>query len=532
MIDEPNIPYPPRYRYLKRLVVAYALFIGVIIATWYAWDLVTRRRFDAEVARLRGLGQMVLADDFNNQPTIPDDENAAVLLKQAMAVTFNAAQDDFDNNINWSLKLTDHQRAVLASFSADFAPKLQFARQARQRHRADWKQTYRSPLIGVMLPSLNPSRTLAVLLGYTAIAHHLDGDDAEAIECIRDILHESAMTDADAATLVEHLVAVGINAMACSRLSEIVDEMAIESDRPPLRHASTRPATRPAVPASRAQVKALIAELLDERAAIEGMVQSLHGEQAMVLDTVDWLTSKPGGSLTAITGGAGKSPPAQLIGAALRPMIRLSAVRMSGRHSIRAENARNSNYPAMTSNLPNAERDMTTGTIVRQSTRLLERILEPSLDRVFVTQARQLAERRAVAIKLALRLYQLDHNGQLPEKLDALVPHYLPAVPSDPFAVGRPMGYVRSMTVEDVQTPAIYSVGEDGTENHASTKPMRTRFGTARGQSVFDNPYDREDLIFPLKRPAPLDPPPPESPQTDDDEHQSPVGEVHQPDGQ
>lgn len=508
MIDEPNIPYPPRYRSLKRLAVAYTASVVLLVATWFAWDFVAQRRFSTEVARLRGLGQMVMADDFANQPPIADGNNAAALYIQAMTFTYTKDQDDFENTYNTDLRLTDGQRVVLRTFPVDYATNLDLVRRARQRTNADWKQVYKSPLINIMLPSLNNTRSLANLIGYTIHAHHLDGNDAEAVECSRDLVHLSAMMGVDGHTLVEHLVATGISALGCSRIGEIAMELGVDGSQPPLRQASTQPTTRPARPASRQQVAALIAELLDERNLRAGMEKAQQGEQAMTLDTIDWITKNPSSGITPISGRRSVSAWSAVLTTLARPMFRLSAVRTSEITSKRVLASREPTLPAMHKLLPDTERPYMGGTVVRQMSQAIERIMSGSMSRAFEWHVRVLASRRATAIKLALRLYQLDHDGQLPGKLEQLVPAYLPAVPADPFAAdGRPMKFVRSMQIDGVETPVIYSVAENKTDDAASTQPAASRrVGSA---TVFDSPYDRDDLVFPLNQPPPADPPPP-----------------------
>ena len=51
--------------------------------------------------------------------------------------------------------------------------------------------------------------------------------------------------------------------------------------------------------------------------------------------------------------------------------------------------------------------------------------------------------RRALVQVLAIRAWQLRHNGQFPDSLDKLVPEELPSLPIDPYS-GRIFGYVRS----------------------------------------------------------------------------------------
>src|SRR5439155_17560734 len=86
--------------------------------------------------------------------------------------------------------------------------------------------------------------------------------------------------------------------------------------------------------------------------------------------------------------------------------------------------------------------------------------LGSSLNRAAQTDFRVSAERRFAAVALAARLYALDHAGRYPPSLNALVPDYLPLLPSDPFAAdGRALGY---LIAENGKRPIVYSVDENG----------------------------------------------------------------------
>ena len=94
--------------------------------------------------------------------------------------------------------------------------------------------------------------------------------------------------------------------------------------------------------------------------------------------------------------------------------------------------------------------------------------------------------RRALVQVMALRAWQLRHNGQFPDSLDKLVPEELPSLPIDPYS-GRIFGYVRSGgqplvplgkalasvgvgTASKVATTGywlLYSVGRDKQDNRA-----------------------------------------------------------------
>lgn len=76
----------------------------------------------------------------------------------------------------------------------------------------------------------------------------------------------------------------------------------------------------------------------------------------------------------------------------------------------------------------------------RRAIHLLSGIILPALDAVAGVHYRVRATRRMAATALAIRLYEIDH-GKRPDALDQLVPHYLPAVPRDPYVLDAPISY-------------------------------------------------------------------------------------------
>jgi len=115
----------------------------------------------------------------------------------------------------------------------------------------------------------------------------------------------------------------------------------------------------------------------------------------------------------------------------------------------------------------------------------------PSYGRFVTQQYRGKAERRLAATALALRLYAADHGGSYPKTLDELVPNYLPAVPTDPFATGsRPLKY----SAADPAAPSVYSVGEDGADDGGSTAPVRSR---QRASNL--GRWDTKDAVLQMK---------------------------------
>ena len=77
---------------------------------------------------------------------------------------------------------------------------------------------------------------------------------------------------------------------------------------------------------------------------------------------------------------------------------------------------------------------------------------------------------------IAAARWHLDHDGELPPTLDALVPQYLPAVPADPWSKDcKPLNY-------DAATGVVWSVGESGDFDYSKlpvekSKRLRGEFG-------------------------------------------------------
>jgi hypothetical protein len=70
----------------------------------------------------------------------------------------------------------------------------------------------------------------------------------------------------------------------------------------------------------------------------------------------------------------------------------------------------------------------------------LQRLTQPAAIYLSADDQNEVARRALVQI-IAIRIWQLKHDGQFPERLDALVPDELPSLPSDPYS-DRPFGYV------------------------------------------------------------------------------------------
>src|SRR4029077_5116930 len=75
-----------------------------------------------------------------------------------------------------------------------------------------------------------------------------------------------------------------------------------------------------------------------------------------------------------------------------------------------------------------------------ESTPLAKRLI-PNIHSYLETNDLNEVARRALVHVLAIRSWQLRHDGRFPDRLEALVPEELPSRPLDPFS-GRPFGYL------------------------------------------------------------------------------------------
>jgi len=88
----------------------------------------------------------------------------------------------------------------------------------------------------------------------------------------------------------------------------------------------------------------------------------------------------------------------------------------------------------------------------------LQTNLDVSLREMWCNWCRSTADNNLLAATLALHAYKLDHGGY-PAALSSLVPHYLPAVPGDPFSPGQLQYRLRGNGY------ALYSIGPDGKDD-------------------------------------------------------------------
>lgn len=459
---ESDAPYPRRFWWLKRLTLLGAgLLVGLGgLRTW--WGNRAEQLLAAEHAAMRAAGHPVTLEELDTKP-IPDDRNAAAFMLKAIAIKDKRARGPHSSSGDFPEypPFPPEWHKLAGEMVEGNGPVFPLLRQARAHDQFDWGVRVRSPAFQVLLEFLNPSRDLCNFLTDAALREHVNGNDAAAIELIRDARHVSRAVDSTP-FLVSHLVATGCDALALHRLQVITAGITVkEGEDFPVG------SEIPDGPATRGQLKALTEELLQPAPPGGRMGLALAGQRVFASDLIRSAT--------------GRNP-------ILRPMFVLEERRVLAATHWYGQIAAGPTWAdvqlalrARRAAMPAAPR----GT--RMATSFSAAVL-PAVDGAMRQSVRVETSRRLAAVSLAVQLYRFDHDGAWPPSLDALVPAYLPAVPADPFEVsGAPLGYVvvKNALPFGGDRPIVYSVTDDGGDQTGAPSDIllpKPEFGWTHGE--------------------------------------------------
>jgi hypothetical protein len=458
---------PDRPRSLKRWFGIATLAVALlIIALRLVWGVVAKGQLQAAIDATRARGDPIYVSDLHF-PSIPDERNSAWYYLQAFAAIKHP--DDIRNRwLGWNdpgTPWTPKATADLGKLVDDETMALAIARQARPYSTAVWPDPgyANQPAMLVYLPDLNWARTLATLLVGAAFIDHSRGDDVEAIERIGDVHHEAEAVEQYYPSLIAHLVAIGIDAMASDAALQISSELRLSDGSSATRSSAT----------SGKQVAALIDELGDERLFQSGGRHCWFGQRRMALDAASMLANATGAPTLMVV--------------LIRPAFTADIARALKIDDEEEQAISQNSWPAAQLITPVVQRPQGASAALY----FLSSTLAGGSDKAIEVHFRVAAERRAAMIALAIRLYREDHAGHWPGALTELAPNYLRTIPADPFSpTSAAFGYMTWTS-----GPIVYGVGQNGVDDGGSEKPLPEN--SKRNPQNLSR-WDRLDAVFHL----------------------------------
>ncbi len=410
--SEPTYPNPPPYWWTKRLLLfAAVLALGLVIA-WNWWAREAQRRVDAEVAAIRARGEPLDAADFEVAP-IPDSLNAAVSIVAAIGKV-PASEVNFIANLPSRMKSgplapADQQGVDRVTKASTTMQSL--VRTARFQPGIVWStNVLKNP------PTWGSQTSLPRTLLADALHEHLAGSDAEAIEILRDMIFVTDSLERPRPNLLMHLLATFNGSITFDAVEGITPDLQVMPQ--------IGATTQPTGPASREQVAALIAALLDDQDMQKGLARGLQAERVIIYSAIN-----PASRVRSTVSPWGSSSLAW-------PWVQLEILRSMQAMDQIIGAAEAADVAAEQTAMSKEVRSPLEESALTRSAHTLSNVGGMKFGARVDQQLSTLASRRVAAIRLAIRLYQVDHDGTFPETLDELVPRYLPALPTDPTDPG------------------------------------------------------------------------------------------------
>lgn len=442
-----DVPVLGRFKWLKRFCWAGAGVVVTLVLLRIVWGMVAEGRLTAQIAIYRAEGGPVTVDDFDAEmDLVPDEDNAALIYERAFSEYVAVGASGEVISMFTDEPSTFASEAALADeFMVSNDVFLQSMREARALPSVAWSVRLR----GQPWQSYQGSyvRMSARVLDFAIVYQIRHGEHGQAIEMYRDFLR---FNDAQMSfpTVISFLISV-----TCFQRSYTILEDHAAGLVVGLEHASDQ-----VTPVTRAQIRQLIHELLEEAETRDASVRTFLGNRASglhALETMGYSDALSPNALTT-TGTAWLNAALSFAG---RPILVLEMLRSVQEQTECARGALEDTWMAASRHLtplPERETLQTYLMNVLAYGEMFRRVLQL----VFELRVR----RRMAAVALAVRLYEVDH-GARPQTLSELTPLYLPIPVSDPLTTDeRPLRYSPNK-----ERGLLYSVGFDGRDDGGAT---------------------------------------------------------------
>lgn len=439
------------------------MIVLVLSVGRYAWGVYGEDVWARQVAPHAEAAKLLAGKAL--EATVPGEQDAAADLVAAVK------QLDADWRGNWILDNCDSAKpwndeelalaSVLVRHMDRVWPKLDAA---ERKSGANWH------VEGDYDRSLSQVGRVTPFLQVAAQYYHRAGDERRALACIRRVLHLASLARRAPDGYMETTATFQT---AARTVLQVAPDLRVGTDGRAV---------------SEADVRALIAAMLDESDAGPSIVRHLEYRRAVVIDDSAGCLEERFPRICML--------PTILRGPwklwFLRPAIQTdTAIMLHQADQVLAAARVADDLPTLLSLAPEAGRLH----VLRDESPYLHVWAVTCWPR-YDLDARQhfeaVTERRMAATALALRAYSLAHAGELPARLDALVPEWLPAIPDDPMAHGRPLTYR-----PEGADPLLYSVGRNGIDDGGSEEAPPTDW--TRDDSKWSHLWWNGDAIVHLR---------------------------------
>jgi hypothetical protein len=454
-IPEPELVSPPRRRWLLRILLGLAAVLGVIVGVYFYLDYAREGDLREAIADADRLDPGWRFSDLEAaRAAVPDAENGAILVvtagtrKPGAWPTTPGLEENLANLSpterpgDADLKALRVELAKVPGGALDVARNL--ADRPRGRHAVAWTPD----LIDTMMTHIQQTREVTGLLVLDAQLRAFDGDIEGALRSCRAALN-AGRSIGDEPMLISQMVRVSSTRQAVRVLERIL-----------------------------AQGEASPKSLEDFQRSLAAEAEEpleLIGARAERASFYHYLGALRSGHVNRASFG-----------------LRSTVLGVTGDQFIDRSRARACQAPYLQygneiveiAKLPTEQQQerLKALSLPSQQLPLLIEALTRGEDGPWTIQAfhRSKAELRCAAAALAAERYRLA-KGHWPDRLDALVPDYLAAVPNDPFD-GRPLRLHRR-----ADGIVIYSIGPDGTDDDGNLDRKNARTsGTDLGFQLWD----------------------------------------------
>jgi hypothetical protein len=444
---------PARKRFRLRFIFIPALIGMLPLAGYFGWGWRADRTLQKQITALRAAGEHVLQEDFEPKSDFNAPPNGAKDLLTAAAIL----DDETVHNasvayVPTTMPVDERAWPYLADAIQWFEPALQRIALAQSKPRCEFEHRWRFPLSeNRETEELTGNRNLVDLLIAAALVEHHRGQDHLVIRRLDQMLFLASATERSPG-LRSHLAGLGIVHRVARRVEQLAPDLKIAGD---------------ASGASPGDLRKVIAQLLDEIVSDAAWRNVWRDERLLGLDR----------NQAILQGKAQVFAPSSSAMPWLGPIYQQMALDQFNHdtHIARALDG--------VTDGQNARARLMAVPHLPKHTMASDQILYTKNDADWHFETA--TDRRLAATALAIRLYQTDHAGARPSRLDDLLPSYLPAVPRDAMSADlRPIGYLPR-----AEHPVLYSVGVDGVDHHADESPVPGEYG-------YIDEWERVDRVF------------------------------------